>query len=82
MPYVQDYLASIGTRKCEANALVVAPVQGRTLCRRAIENYLGEDAPQRFKARWDKISGELTKLRDKSGITSVIESAIDMINNS
>jgi hypothetical protein len=35
-PYVQDYIAKFGARKCEANALVVEPEVGRELCRSAI----------------------------------------------
>lgn len=46
--YVQNYLQNYGARKCEANALVVRPEQARTLCRQAIERYLGADAEGRF----------------------------------
>jgi hypothetical protein len=49
-PYVQDYLARFGERKCEANALVVRPDAGRQLCREAILKYLSEDAPKRYRA--------------------------------
>jgi hypothetical protein len=42
-PYVQDYLAQFGARKCEANALVVRPQEGRQLCREAILNYVDLD---------------------------------------
>ena len=49
MEYVQEYLHKVGERKCEANALVVAPRDGRRLCQEAIERYLGDDALDRFK---------------------------------
>jgi hypothetical protein len=47
-PFVRDYITdyctlpdgTIHPRKCEANALVVAPEQGRRLCREVIEKYL------------------------------------------
>ena len=64
MPYVQEYLKTIGERKCEANAIVKDPPLGRALCRAAIESYLGKDARDRFKARREKIDNEFDNLRD------------------
>jgi len=82
MSYVQDYLTQIGERKCEANALVVAPVQARLLCRQEIERYLGQDAVQRFKNRWLDISKEMGKLREGTGVKASVKEAIRIINNS
>ena len=48
--YVQSYIEQFGARKVEANALVVRPVEGRELCRRAILRYLPEDAPGKYEA--------------------------------
>ena len=81
LSYVQDYLTQIGERKCEANALVVAPVQGRLLCRQEIERYLGQDAVQRFKNRWLGISKEMSKLREDTGVKASVKEAIRIINN-
>jgi len=81
MNYVQNYLTEIGARKCEANALVVIPTQGRLLCRQAIERYLGQDAIQRFQQRWQVISDEVGKLREDTGIKTAVEQAINTINN-
>ena len=39
-PYVQNYIAEFGVRKCEANALVVEPEIGRQLCRDAILEHI------------------------------------------
>ena len=52
-PYVQKYLEQFGARKVEANALVVAPVAARSLCKDAIEKYLGsiQDALEQFQSR-------------------------------
>jgi hypothetical protein len=47
--YVQDYIAEFGVRKCEANALVVRPEQGRQLCRDAILKYVDLDAGQEYR---------------------------------
>jgi hypothetical protein len=51
--YVQGYIASFGARKCEANALVVAPDLGRNLFRDAILEHVPEDAPARHRERLD-----------------------------
>lgn len=48
-PYVQEYLTRYGARKCEANALVTRPGEGRALCRAAIGRYVDLDAPQRYE---------------------------------
>jgi hypothetical protein len=48
--YVQSYIEQFGARKVEANALVIRPVEGRELCRRAILRYLPEDAPEKYEA--------------------------------
>jgi hypothetical protein len=49
--YVQGYIARFGVRKCEANALVVAPEIGRELCREAILQHVSADAPERYGER-------------------------------
>jgi hypothetical protein len=53
--FVRDYIDKYGERKCEANALVVAPIQGRQLAENAITRYLGVDAISRFNAKRDKV---------------------------
>lgn len=80
MPYVQEYLEKYGERKCEANALVVIPKQARTLCYSAIVKYAGEDALERFKAKFQKVKDELDKFREEKGLTDVIQEALDIIN--
>ena len=42
--YVQDYIRQFGPRKCEANALVVAPEKGMELCENAINKYIPASA--------------------------------------
>jgi hypothetical protein len=49
--YVQSYIEQFGARKCEANALVVRPDDGRDLCRRAILEHVPTDAPERYRER-------------------------------
>ncbi len=87
MPYVQEYLKTIGERKCEANAIVKDPPLGRALCRAAIEGYLGTDARDRFKARREKIDDEFSNLRSsltidvyEEGDQLSLERCIDMFS--
>ena len=58
-PYVQDYLGRHGVRKCEANALVVRPREGRQLCRQAIEEFLPACTVERYDARLYAVREEL-----------------------
>jgi hypothetical protein len=46
--YVREYIANYGVRKCESNALVTTPDVAADLIRDTIENYLGQDALNRF----------------------------------
>jgi len=85
MDYVQDYLRDIGERKCEANALVVKPEQGRELCEEVIINGsdkwngLGRDALDRFETKKQKIRDILIDFRERSGIQEFIEDALEII---
>ena len=58
-PYVQDYIRRFGVRKCEANALVVAPNIGRALCRNAILEHVPTTAARRYRR---KLEAEREKL--------------------
>jgi len=60
--YVQSYLAAFGARKCEANALVVAPEIGRQLCRNAILRHVGADAPRRYQRRLQTVRRDLRRI--------------------
>lgn len=79
LPYVQDYLKTYGARKCEANAIVVKPEQGRNLCKEIIEKYLGKDAKKRFQAKREKIIQTVNEFRERTGLNKVIQKAIDLI---
>jgi hypothetical protein len=61
-PYVQSYLAAFGARKCEANALVVAPEIGRHLCRDAILRYVDATAPRRYQRRLESARRDLRRI--------------------
>jgi hypothetical protein len=64
--YVQDYIAQFGIRKCEANALVVAPEIGRELCRDAILEHIPEDAVEKYQRKLDRARKQLQRaLRER-----------------
>ena len=57
--YVQDYIAKFGVRKCEANALVVAPEIGRELCRSAILEHIPANAPAKYQRKLKRVRRQL-----------------------
>jgi hypothetical protein len=61
LPYVQNYLQDVGVRKCEANSVIAQPSSGRLMCEKAIKEYLGNDAEERFKSRKEKVQKDLEK---------------------
>lgn len=77
MPYVQDYLAQYGRRKCEGNALVTNPQAGRDLCEAAIVRYVGRGARGRFEAKRQAVRDRLTGFRERTGLGEAIQTAID-----
>ena len=79
--YVQRYLAEVGARKCEANALVTMPETARDLCREAIEGYLGTDAIERFDARWQRVADEMRLNREAEGLDSILSAVIGKFSN-
>jgi len=81
LPYVQDYLRKYGVRKCEANAIVINPKQGRNLCRETIEKYLGTDAIRRFQRKKRKIAQIIDKFRKDTGLDITIYQAISLIKS-
>lgn len=72
LPYVQQYLKKYGARKCESNALVTTPEIGRKLCEDTIIKYLGGNAPQRFKAKRDKVISDYAIVLEDSQLAPVI----------
>ena len=79
LPYVQGYLREYGARKCEANAIVVKPDQGRELCRQIIEKYLGKDVKNRFQERRNEVIQIIDEFRDRTGLNEAIQKSIDLI---
>lgn len=77
LPYVQDYLAKYGARKCEANALVVRPRDAEDLVRQAIEKYLGNDALERFRLRREPVLKKFKEIRSKANLEDIIKKALE-----
>jgi hypothetical protein len=63
--FVRDYVKTYGARKCEANALVVVPQQGRDLAEEMILKYLGLDSVSRFEVKSKTIKAEFEKYMTK-----------------
>ena len=56
---VQDYIKRFGTRKVEAEALVVRPEAGRELCKAAILEYIDEDGVDEYRETVDEKREEM-----------------------
>ena len=79
MDYVQTYLREVGERKCEANALVVRPEEGRELCQEAIEKYLGKGAEERFALKKQQVYDEINRIQKDHDIVADITEIINRI---
>jgi hypothetical protein len=81
LPYVQEWIAKYGKRKCEANAVITSRTEVTTYCARTIMKYLGHDAPERFKEKRDRIRRHLEDFRERTGLNDAIEHAIETIES-
>lgn len=70
--YVQNYIAEFGIRKCEANAIVTTPTEGRNLFINEIEEILGDDALSRFSDKKESIKNQYVNILDESGLLNPI----------
>ena len=61
-PYVQDYLRSYGAWKCEANAIVVRPKEGRELFHEALVPYIDFTGIERYYADTKIAQQEIRKV--------------------
>jgi len=72
--YVQNYLGEIGERKCESNVLVTDPAIAETLCREAVEKYLGPNARDRFAARREAVRNYVRTFFGRTGFDEHLHS--------
>ncbi|MBA7505091.1 hypothetical protein ES706_03754 [subsurface metagenome] len=88
LPYVQEYLRTVGERKCEANALVVRPREAEGLVRGWIERGsdlwpgLGPDALKRFGRKREAVRKELREFRERTGLDEAVKKALELIEQS
>ena len=80
-PYIQNYLSTIGERKCESNVMITTPVIARQLLRTAIEKYLGVDAVTRFQGKRQVIQDLYQRELEQLGIVEIddLERAIEQL---
>jgi hypothetical protein len=76
LPYVQQYLHTIGERKCEANAIVTTPDDARQLVRDAIESIIG-DARARFAEKRRIVRERYAELLEETGLTAPLKTVIE-----
>lgn len=80
-PATQEYLSTIGVRKCEANALVQNKVAGKELCQNAILKYLDDGIDQRIDDLKNKTLTEFKEVFERTNILEPLESALNMLKN-
>lgn len=72
LPYVRDYLKTIGERKCEANAIVTTPDKARQFVRDEIESWLDEGALDRFAEKRQVVKEEYEELLERTQLKEPI----------
>lgn len=72
LPYVKNYLKTIGERKCEANAIVTTPKRAEELIRGEIEKWLGKEAKNRFAEKRREAKEKYDELLEESNLTDAI----------
>ncbi len=80
MPYVQNYIKTHGTRKCEANALVPLPKIAKSLVEGAIIDFVGTGAVARFRKKQEAVFEEVQEFRQKTGLQKSLQKALDLID--
>lgn len=68
MSYVQDYLKSVGERKCEANAIIPFPEVARKLIEDAFTKYVGPKAEERFRKKREAATKDYARVLGSTGI--------------
>lgn len=81
LPYVANYLRTVGRRKCEANSIVTAPEMGRLLCERTILRILGSDAEERFERKTELAAERIQKAIEDSGAGKHLRKAIELLED-
>ncbi len=78
-PFVKRYIAEIGKRKCEANALVVRPDLAEQLVEDAIQKYLGSDPFPDYDATIKRGQDEVVELKEILNVDSSIDEWLEQL---
>lgn len=81
LPYVQNYLKTVGARKCEANAMVTTPGAAEDLVTEAIEAFLGSNALARFRNKRIQANREYEARLSQLGLKEPLKKALDFLDN-
>jgi len=81
LQYAQDYLKKFGVRKCEANAIIPHPEIAISICRSAIEKYLGTDSLERFARKRQQIVEMFDEFQSRTGLDEAIRNALTIIRD-
>lgn len=76
LPYVKQYLRTIGERKCEANAIVTTPAKAEQLVRDEIEEWLGPDSASRFEAKRARVKNDYMDLLRATDLINPIKNVL------
>lgn len=66
LPYLQEYVKTIGVRKCEANAIVTTPDKARAMVTDEIVKWLGPGAMARFEVKRQKVKDDYAALLEET----------------
>lgn len=75
--YVQEYLSSVGPRKCEANAIVTTPQAARQLAEQAILDVLGSDAISRFEVKSEVVEERYWEILSDAGLLGPLQELVE-----
>lgn len=77
---IQNKNKKFGIKKCEANAIIPMPDIARDFVDKAITNFLGDDALERFANKREAVVEELSEFKEKTGLQEALQNALDLID--
>ncbi len=79
MNYVQNYIRNFGVRKCEANAIIPMPDVARKFVEEVIQDWLGEDALDRFYEKRQNVRDQIQEIISSTGLDEKIEETLELL---
>lgn len=68
--FIQEWIDTVGKRKCEAEAAMKVPKEARQLFEQNIQGYLGRNAKERFESKRAEIEKRLLAFKERKGIAN------------